>query len=503
MTAKMEEIEGAKQSIGFNGSLPLKGYDREILLSEMQGAKENDANWREGKTWSLVYHKDQQHETFLKQAYSNYFSENYLNPMAFSSLRRYEHEVVRMCADLLRGDSDVVGTITSGGTESILLAIKAYRDRAREKRRFLRRPNMIVPDTVHVAFDKAAHYFDVDIIRAPLDENMCVDIKAVKKLINRNTILLIGSAPNYPYGTVDDITALGKLAKKFKLPLHVDACVGGFMLPFVRELGGAIPAFDFEVPGVTSMSVDVHKYGYAAKGASVILYKNMDYLKYQFVVCSDWCGGVYASPTLQGTRSGGSVAAAWAALNSIGRTGYVDLARETMAITEKLKQGINAIDGLEVIASPKMTIFAYLSTDEDLNVFVVADVMEKKGWHIDRQQKPNSLHAMVTVNHQTHYQKYLDDLKEAVLIARQQPDLAQQGNAAMYGMVAQIPLRGLVKNNVLKMMESMYSSENKIFGNDLDSIGNNQVAELGIKVLASFNKIKRRLNGLLDSSRRK
>jgi len=484
--------------IRFNGSLPLTGHNREILLSEMHATKQKDANWREGKTWSLVYHKDQQHEYFLKQAYSNYFSENYMNPMAFPSLRRYEHEVVRMCANLLGGDSDVVGTITSGGTESILLAIKAYRDRAREKRKFLRRPNMIVPKTVHVAFDKAAHYFDVDIIRAPLDENMCVDIKAVEKLINRNTILLIGSAPNYPYGTVDDITALGRLAKKFKLPLHVDACVGGFMLPFVRELGQDIPAFDFKVPGVTSMSVDVHKYGYAAKGASVILYKNMDYLKYQFVVCSDWCGGVYASPTLHGTRSGGSVAAAWAAMNSIGHTGYVDLARETMAITEKLMQGINAIDGLEVIGNPKMTIFAYLSKDEKLNVFAVADLMEKKGWHIDRQQKPNSLHAMVTINHKTHYQKYLDDLREAVSIARQQPDLAQQGNAAMYGMVAQVPLRGLVKNNVLKMMETMYSSENNTFGNSLDSIGNNKAVDLGIKMLASYSKAKNRLNGLLN-----
>lgn len=502
MSAIMEETEGFKESVGFDGSLPKKGYDREKILSEMHVAKRKDANWREGKTWSLVYHKDQQHEAFLKQAYSNYFSENYLNPMAFSSLRRYEHEVVRMCADLLGGDSNVVGTITSGGTESILLAIKSYRDRARQKRKFLRRPNMIVPESVHVAFDKAAHYFDVDIIRAPLDESMCVDTIAVEKLINRNTILLIGSAPNYPYGTVDDITALGRLAKKFKLPLHVDACVGGFMLPFVRDLGQDIPAFDFKVTGVTSMSVDVHKYGYAAKGASVILYKDMDYLKYQFVVCSDWCGGVYASPTLYGTRSGGAVAAAWAAMNSIGHTGYVDLARETMDITKKLIEGINAIDGLEVIGSPKMTIFSYLSKDEKLNVFAVADVMEKYGWHIDRQQKPNSLHAMVTINHKNHYEKYLADLIGAVSIVRQQPDLAQQGNAAMYGMVAQMPLRGLVKNNVLKMMETMYSSKNNTFGNSLDSIGSNKSVDIGVKVLTFFSKTKNYLNGLLNSPKR-
>jgi len=495
MSAIMKEMEGLKQPIQFNGSLPEKGYDREMLLSEMRAEKQKDANWREGKTWSLVYHKDQQHEEFIKQAYSSYFSENYLNPMAFSSLRRYEHEVVRMCSDLLNGDSNVVGTITSGGTESILLAIKSYRDRARQKRKFLRKPNIIVPESVHVAFDKAAHYFDVDIIRAPLDKSMCVDTLAVEKLINRNTILLIGSAPNYPYGTIDDITSLGRLAKKFKLPLHVDACVGGFMLPFIRELGRNIPAFDFKVTGVTSMSADIHKYGYAAKGASVILYKNMDYLKYQFVICSDWCGGVYASPTLYGTRSGGSVAAAWAAMNSIGHTGYLDLAKETLSITEKLIQGINAIEGLEVIGNPKMTIFSYLSMDENLNVFAVADLMEKKGWHIDRQQKPNSLHAMVTINHKNHYQKYLDDLKEATLIARQQPDLAQQGNAAMYGMVAQMPLRGLVKNNVLKMMETMYGSDSNSTGNSLDSIGNNKTVDLGIKLLTSFNRAKNRVSG--------
>ena len=481
----------------FNGTLPIKGYDRELLLSEMLEAKKQDSNWRDGKTWSLVYHKDEEHEAFIKKAYSNYFSENYLNPMAFSSLRRFEHEVVRMCVNLMQGDSKTVGTITSGGTESILLAIKTYRDRARAKHRFLNRPNMIVPETVHVAFDKAAHYFDVELIRAPLNKDKSVDLKAVRKLINRNTILLVGSAPNYPYGTIDDISALGKLAQKHRLPLHVDCCVGGFMLPFIKKLGHATPAFDFSVPGVTSISADIHKYGYAAKGASVILYKNMSYLKHQFVVCADWCGGVYASPTLLGTRPGGSIAAAWAAMNSIGHEGYLKLAEETMEITQALINGINAIEGLEVIGDPRMTIFAYISTDADLNVFAVADLMEKKGWHIDRQQKPNTLHAMVTINHKTHYKKYLEDLQEAVIIAKQQPDLAKQGNAAMYGMVAELPLRGLVKNNVLKMMETMYSGEANSFGKDIESIGDNKTLDIGLKLLDVFTKAKAKLNSIL------
>ncbi len=485
MSAITEEKQSARTEpcISFSGALPEVGYDPELILDKLKSSKHGNADWREGRTWSLVYHKDAEHEKFLKEAYASHFSENYLNPMAFSNLRQFEYEVVRMCARLFCGDDAVVGTVTSGGTESILLAVKSYRDRARDQRRKRSRLNMIVPDSVHVAFDKAAHYFDVDLIRVPLGDDMRVDTLAVEKLINRNTILLVGSAPNYPFGTVDDISALSRLALKHNLPLHVDACVGGFMLPFLAEIGYGQAAFDFSLPGVTSISADLHKYGYAAKGASVILYRNMNYLKYQFIICSDWCGGVYASPTLLGTRSGGAIAAAWGALNSIGQQGYRELARNTWEVTRQLIEGINGIEGLQVIGEPAMTIFAYQSTDENLDIFVVGDLMEERGWHMDRQQKPNSLHAMVTINHQSHYQNYLKDLQASVRIARSQPERSRQGGAAMYGMVAKVPLRGVVRNNVLKMMETLYGTAPDALGSGIDGIGQQSKMALGARIL--------------------
>jgi glutamate/tyrosine decarboxylase-like PLP-dependent enzyme len=443
-------------------TLPETGQDKSQLLQEMQAHADGDANWRDGKTWSLVYHLGKEHDDFIKSAYMTFFSENFLNPMAFKSLKRFETEVVRMTADLLQGDDSVVGTMTAGGTESILMAIKTYRDRARAMKKGGKRPNMIVPHSIHVAFDKAAKYFDVEIIKAPLGPDYAVDVAAVKKLINRNTILLVGSAPAYPQGVIDPIRELGELAMANDLPLHVDSCVGGFMLPFLRALGRDITDFDFSVPGVTSISADVHKYGYAAKGASVILYRDMSYLRHQFFICHDFPGGIFASPAMLGTRPGGAVAAAWAAMMSIGFEGYKHIAQETIAITDKLREGIDAIDGLEVLGNPAMSVFSYHSTDAKVNIHAVGDQMEAKGWHDDRQQKPDSLHAMVTPNHAQAMEQYLSDLEDAVETVRAQPDLAYEGGAAMYGMVTRMPLKGMIEANVLAMMEQMYSGDGKV-----------------------------------------
>lgn len=478
-------------------SLPETGQDTTQLLKEMQSIASSDANWRDGKTWSLVYHLGKEHDDFIKSAYMTFFSENFLNPMAFKSLKRFETEVVRMTADLLQGDDKVVGTMTAGGTESILMAIKTYRDRARALKQGGKRPNMIVPHSIHVAFDKAAKYFDVEIIKAPLGPDYAVDIAAVKKLINRNTILLVGSAPAYPQGVIDPIRALGQLAIEKGLPLHVDSCVGGFMLPFLRALGRDITDFDFSVPGVTSISADVHKYGYAAKGASVVLYRDMSYLRYQFFVCPDFPGGIFASPAMLGTRPGGAVAAAWAAMMSIGFEGYKKIAAETIAITDGLRDGINAIDGIEVLGNPAMSVFSYGSTDAKINIHAVGDQMEAKGWHVDRQQKPDSLHAMVTPNHAQAMQQYLIDLAEAVAAVRAQPDLAYEGGAAMYGMVTRMPMKGMIEANVLAMMEQMYSADGKV--PDLSGTGENaekpdMAMRLGTGLLKFIDKLKGKHN---------
>jgi len=354
-------------SDSFN-KLPAKGLPRKNILEMMKTFAADDADYRSGKTWSLVYHLNNEHTEFLKKAYTSYFSENGLNPMAFLSLKRFETEVIRMTAAMLHGDADTVGTITSGGTESCLLAVKTYRDLARDKRFLIGTPEMIVPETVHMAFEKGAHYFGVKSVHAPVGKDKRVDVKAVKKLIKRNTILLVGSAPCYPFGVVDPIEELGELALKKNLPLHVDSCLGGYLLPFVEKLGYPVPPFDFRVPGVTSISADTHKYGFAAKGASTILYRNIDLLKYQMFVYTDWPGGVFASPALLGTRPGGAIAAAWAAMVALGEDGYLETARTIMDTSKKLMDGINAIPGLAVVGRPHMSVFAFRSVDRDLNV---------------------------------------------------------------------------------------------------------------------------------------
>jgi Glutamate decarboxylase and related PLP-dependent proteins len=441
--------------MNFN-QLPHKGLSYTKVLSLMKQYGVNDANWKKGKTFSLVYHRDDTHTKFLQKAFELYFDENGLNPMAFKSLKTFEHEVVKMAAHMLHAPQEACGTMTSGGTESCLLAVKTYRDMARALRPWIRKPEMVVPESIHVAFEKGAEYFDVKIVRAPLDNNFTVDVKAVEKLINRNTILIVGSAPCYPYGVIDPIDELSKIALKHKLPLHVDACLGGFLLPFIEEIGYTLPPYDFRVPGVTSMSADVHKYGFSAKGASVIVYRSIEYLRHQFFIYEDWRGGVFASPALLGTRPGGTIAAAWAAMVAQGKEGYINNAKIIMQATKKIQQGIESIKGMEILGTPHMSVFAYRSVDPQVNTFAIGDILEKKGWHVDRLQRPDALHAMITPVHAKVAQQFINDLKNAFEHVKKNPHLAYEGGAAMYGMIAHIPMRKMVRNNILKMMEGMY-----------------------------------------------
>lgn len=442
--------------------IPEQGIERSKVLEMLRSFNSDDANYHDSKTWSLVYYLSEDHTNFLKEAYGMYFSENALNPMAFKSLKRMESEIVKMSAGLLGGDDKTVGVMTSGGTESCLLPVVTYRELAKSKRHLPFRPEMIAPKSIHVAWSKAAKYFGVKIHYVPLCEDNRVDVNAVRKLINRNTIMIVCSAPSYPHGVIDPVTELGRLAIEHDLPLHVDSCVGGFLLPFIEKNGFNVDPFDFRVPGVTSISADIHKYGFSAKGASVLLYKNMDYLKHQFFVKTDWPGGVFASPAMLGTRPGGAIAAAWAAMNVFGISGYKEIAATIMETTEKLKKGIEEIPGLKVLGKPAMSVFAYTSTDRDVDIFAVGDQLEAKGWLVDRLQNPNALHCMVIPRHAMIADDYLKDIREAVETVRSNPDLAVRGNAAMYGMIANVPFRGLIQNEVIKMMENLYGPDCKM-----------------------------------------
>ncbi|MDX1735107.1 MAG: aspartate aminotransferase family protein [Halioglobus sp.] len=443
--------------------MPEQGCDSQEIYRQLEAFKERDPKYKEGRVWSLVYYVDEEHSEFIKDAYHRFACENGLNPGAFKSLKKMESEVISATADILNGTEEVCGVVTSGGTESCLMAVKTYRDMARATRR-VRKPEMILPTTAHVAWFKASEYFGVKIRLVPLTKDFTPDLKKLRRLINRNTVMILGSAPEYPHGTIDPIGEMGAIAERKGIPLHVDACVGGFILPFMAMNGESLPAWDYRVPGVTSISADIHKYGYAAKGASTITYRNLDYLRYQMFAYEDWPGGVFASSALLGTRPGGAYAAAWGVTRYFGKSGYRKLAADTLEAVNRLKAGIEAIDSLEVMGNPQGPLFSYRSTDPDLNIYAVGDQMDERGWQVNRNQHPPGLHAMVTAQHLRVVDNYLQDLRAAVATVRENPELAQQGGAATYGMMAHVPLRGMVKKKVLEM----YSEQYRAGGKELD-----------------------------------
>jgi sphinganine-1-phosphate aldolase len=445
--------------------IPDRPVPADDLLAALDAARAADVDWRGGRVFSLVYHAGAAHEELLRRAHAAYASGNLLNPMAFRGLRRLEAEVVDMAASLLNGPDSAVGAVTSGGTESILVAVAALRDRARRERPWIRSPELVVPRTVHPAFDKAAHYFGVVLRKVDVDGELRADLAQVARRIGRRTIGLVGSAPQYAHGVIDPIAGLGELAARHRLPLHVDACLGGFVLPWIERLGRPVPPWDFRVPAVTSISADLHKFGYAGKGASVLLWRSMDLMRHQFFVASDFPGGIYASPTLLGTRPGGPIAAAWAALRGLGAEGYLELTRAALAAADTLRDGIRAIPGLALLGQPDATIVAYGAAPGGPDIYALADRLEARGWAVDRQQRPASLHLTCTANHLAIAEDYLADLRAAADEVARTPSLAASGTAPMYGMMARVPARGplggiaggFARSSIRRVLESMYA----------------------------------------------
>jgi sphinganine-1-phosphate aldolase len=429
---------------------PQSGMSPAEIGAALEALRGGDAAWRAGRTWSLVYSAGEEHEAVLKDAYLRFFSENGLSPSAFPSLARMEREVVWAMLDLLGADPDRSGgTMASGGTESIILAVKAYRDASA-----VDRPSMIVPSTAHPAFIKAGELLRVRPVIVPVGPDLVADVDATAAAIDRDTILLAASAPAFPYGLVDPILELGALAAERGLGLHVDACLGGFVLPFVRALGYPVPAFDFSADGVTSISADLHKYGYGPKGTSTVLYADRRLRRSQFTAHTDWPGGALASPTLLGTRPGGAIAAAWAAIHHLGSDGYRRLFASVMETTNRLQAGIREISDLEIVGTPPMTVFAFGSPGRD--IFAIADHLEQLGWRIDRQSNPDCLHLIVNPVHARVAAPFLADLETAYATA---PAVTgTRSSAVVYGVTSHVPIGGDVQETVLRHMETRYDS---------------------------------------------
>lgn len=405
--------------------VPERGMDKKTVLDALTAFKAKDLPWRRGRVFAYVYDPGPELAELAAKAYLLYLTENALDPTAFPSLVRLENEVVRMIADLLRGDDRVVGNFTSGGTESILLAVKTARDLARAERPQITAPEIVLPRTAHSAFHKAAWYFGLKPVVTPINPvTFQADVEAMRKAITRNTVLLVGSAPGYAQGVVDPIEEIGRLALEHNVLFHVDACVGGIHLSFMRLNGYETPPFDFSVPGVTSISADMHKYGYAPKGASTILYRNKEIRKHQLFACAATATYALINSTVLSTKSGGPIAAAWAMLKHLGVEGYGRIVNRVQTATRQLVEGINAIPALRVLGKPDMCMFSFAS--DALNVFELADELSARGWYVQPQfsteQTPENLHITVTLGNCAVIDEFLADLRGAVEKVMASPD---------------------------------------------------------------------------------
>lgn len=401
--------------------IPSQGLSRAEIFQRLEAYRADDVPWREGRVWAYVYDPGPAAEGVIKDAFMAYLSENGLDPTAFPSALRLENEVVAMARAHLHGDEAVVGNFTSGGTESIFCAVKAARDFARATRPGVREPEMVLPETAHAAFQKAGHYLGVRAVLAPVDpHSFRADPAAVRAAITPNTILLAGSAISYAHGVVDPIEALGEIALERDLWLHVDGCMGGFLLQYFRRLGDPVPLFDFRVPGVRSISMDLHKYAFAAKGASTILYRSAEYRRHQIYACSNWSGYTIINSTVQSTKSAGPIAAAWAALHFIGDAGYLAMAQQMRDATKRIVAGLGAIPGLRVLGQPDMNLVAFAS--DQVSVFHVIDEMKLRGWYVQPQlsfgSSPENIHLSINPAGERWVDDLLRDLRECVEIAR-------------------------------------------------------------------------------------
>ena len=404
--------------------IPKQGLSRDEVFRQLEAFRANDMPWRDGRTWAYVYDPGREAEEVIKQAFVMYLTENALDPTVFPSTLQLENELVAMAAVHLKGDENVVGNFTSGGTESIILAVKTARDRARALRPEIREPELLLPSTGHAAFQKACHYLDVRPVVVPVDpKTFKADPNAMRAAVTKNTILVVGSAVSYAHGVVDPIRALGEIALEKGLLLHVDGCMGGFLLPYFRRLGAPVPEFEFDVPGVTSISMDFHKYAFAAKGASVILHRSKELRKYQIYACSNWTGYTIINPTVQSTKSGGPLAAAWAALHFIGDDGYLEIARSVLDSTKRIAAGVKQIPGLRLLGEPEMNLVAF--TSDEVSVFHVIDEMKLRGWYIQPQlgfdSSKENIHLSINPASARWVDALLADLRQCVEKARSMP----------------------------------------------------------------------------------
>lgn len=440
--------------------LPDKGWTPETILERMA---ENDSlshvEWKKGVVSGAIYTEhDPKLEGLMVSVYERHLRSNPLHSDVFVGVRKMESEVIRWCCNLFHGGPDSCGSMTSGGTESLILACKAHRDYGYFEKGIVY-PEMVIPATAHAGFDKAGEYLRIKVIHVPVDvKTMKVDVRKMRAAITGNTIMLVGSSPQFPHGSIDPIREIAELGLKYGIPVHVDACLGGFLVPFMDDAGFPLPPFDFRLEGVTSISADTHKYGYTPKGSSMVMYRSPKYHHYQFSVATDWPGGVYATPTLSGSRAGSVAACTWASLLYYGREGYVEATRKIITTTRKIVDELRTVPGIQVLGSPDVSVVAVGS--EEFDVFQLMDKLTSRGWNLNPLQYPSGFHLCVTLLHVAEdvADRFVGDIRECTAEIMQSPRLPSTGKAAIYGMAQSIPDRSVIEELAHAYIDACYST---------------------------------------------
>ncbi|KAK2160004.1 hypothetical protein LSH36_142g07003 [Paralvinella palmiformis] len=461
-------FHSATKGQSFVQKLPDKGLNEVDVLKELQKYKSlgeifegmMDVDWKKGACSGTVYSGEDDLSNLMAKVYGEFAWTNPLHADVFPDIRKMEAEVVRMTCHMFNGGPNSCGTMTSGGTESIMLACKAYRDMAME--RGINFPEIIVPVTAHAAFDKAADCFRMAIKHIAIDPvTRKVNIKAMRHAITRNTCMLVGSAPQFPHGVVDHIQEIGKLGIRYNIPVHVDSCLGGFLVPFMKKAGFDVEPFDFTVPGVTSISADTHKYGFAPKGSSVILYSDKKYRKYQYFVQPDWPGGIYASPTFAGSRAGAIIAACWATMMYMGEEGYVEATRKIVKTIRYIEQELRKMPDIFVYGKAEVSVVGIGS--KKFNIYRLSDALSAKGWNLNPLQFPSSIHLCVTLVHTKEgvADRFITDIRDCVTEIMKDQSAECKGQGAMYGMAQSIPDRSLVSEIAGSFFDAYYNTAEK------------------------------------------
>lgn len=443
--------------------LPKEGWTKEAVLEEVEKYQQDrKINWKNGHVSGTVYGgNDIKVKDLMTRVFDMTAWTNPLHPDVFPDVIKMETEIVKMVCNLFGGKNGECGMVTSGGTESIILACKTYREYAKHEKG-IKSPEIIIPVTAHAAFEKAAHFLKVRIRKIPINlKTMQADVKAMKRAINRNTCLLVGSAPPFPHGVLDPIEEIAKLGMKFNIPVHVDACLGGFLLPFMKSAGFDIPICDFRLPGVTSISADTHKYGFTPKGSSVIMYRKPIFLEYQYTVQTDWPGGVYITPNIGGSRAGSNIAACWATMMYYGENGYIDSTRKIITTTRYIENGLRSIPGIFIYGKPQISVIAIGSTVFD--IFCLISLLNERGWNLNNLQYPSGFHICVTLQHTEEgvADTFLQDVKECTASIMKDPKSPAKGMAAMYGVAQSIPDRSIVAELATTFLNACYDVDKK------------------------------------------